>query len=78
VLPLLGSGFVPTGSMPAGLEWFAENQPFTPFIESVRGLLLGTPLGWNPALAIGWSVVIAVAGYVWSMALYERKSVRGA
>ena len=78
VLPLLGSGFVPTASMPAGLEWFAENQPFTPFIESVRGLLLGTPLGWNPALAVGWSIVIAVAGYVWSMALYERKSVRGA
>ena len=78
VLPLLGSGFVPTASMPAGLEWFAENQPFTPFIESVRGLLLGTPLGWNPALAVGWSIVIAVGGYVWSMALYERKSVRGA
>jgi ABC-2 type transport system permease protein len=76
VLPLLGSGFVPTGSMPGWLQWFAQYQPFTPFIETVRGLLLGTPLGWNPALAIGWSAVIAVAGYVWSMAIYERKSVR--
>jgi ABC-2 type transport system permease protein len=76
LLPMLGSGFVPTESMPAGLQWFAQYQPFTPFIESIRGLLLGTPLGWNPMLGIGWCVVIAVAGYAWSMAIYERKSVR--
>ncbi|PRY70629.1 ABC-2 type transport system permease protein [Glaciihabitans tibetensis] len=75
-LPFLGSGFVPTGSMPAWMEWFAQYQPFTPFIETLRGLLLGTPLGWYPVLAIGWCVVIAVAGYVWSMLIYERKSVR--
>ena len=41
-LPFLGSGFVPTDSMPTGLRWFAEYQPFTPFIDTVRGLLLGT------------------------------------
>ena len=76
VLPLLGSGFVPTASMPTWLQWFAQSQPFTPMIETVRGLLLGTPLGWNPVLAIGWSLVIAVAGYVWSMVIYNRKSVR--
>jgi ABC-2 type transport system permease protein len=76
LLPFLSSGFVPTESMPAGLEWFAQYQPFTPFIETIRGLLLDTPLGWNPVLAIGWCVVITVAGYAWSMAIYERKSVR--
>jgi ABC-2 type transport system permease protein len=76
LLPFLGSGFVPTDSMPGWMQWFADYQPFTPFIETIRGLLLGTPLGWNPALAIGWCVVIAVAGYAWSMAIYERKSVR--
>ena len=76
LLPFIGSGFVPTDSMPAGLQWFAEYQPFTPFIETIRGLLLGTPLGWNPALAVGWCIVIAVAGYVWSIVIYERKSVR--
>lgn len=76
VLPLLGSGFVPTDSMPAWLQGFAQYQPFTPFIETLRGLLLGTPLGWNPALAIGWCIVIVVIAYVWSTALYERKSVR--
>jgi ABC-2 type transport system permease protein len=76
LLPLLGSGFVPTASMPGWLQWFAEYQPFTSFIETVRGLLLGAPLGWNPVLAIGWCLVIAVAGYAWSMVIYERKSVR--
>jgi ABC-2 type transport system permease protein len=75
LLPFLGSGFVPTDSMPVWLQWFAQYQPFTPFIETIRGLLLGTPLDWNPVLAIGWCVVIAVAGYAWSMAIYERKSV---
>ncbi|MDJ0376734.1 ABC transporter permease [Cryobacterium sp. PH31-L1] len=75
VLPLLGSGFVPTESMPVWLQWFAQYQPFTPFIETIRGLLLGTPLGWNPLFTIGWCTVIVVASYVWSRALYERKSV---
>ncbi len=76
VLPLLGSGFVPTDSMPEWLRWFAQYQPFTPFIESIRGLLLGTPLGWYPLLSVVWAIVIAIGGYSWSMANYERKSVR--
>jgi ABC-2 type transport system permease protein len=76
LLPMLGSGFVPTDSMPGWLQWFAQYQPFTPFIEAIRGLLLGTPLNWNPVLAIGWCIVITVAGYIWSMVNYERKSVR--
>jgi len=76
LLPFLGSGFVPTGSMPVWLQWFAQYQPFTPFVETLRGLLLGTPLGWNPVLAIGWCVLISAAGYAWSLAIYERKSVR--
>ena len=76
ILPLLGSGFVPTGSMPTWLQGFAEYQPFTPFIESIRGVLLGTPLELSVPLAIGWSVALGLAGYIWSMVLYERKSVR--
>ena len=75
-LPLLGSGFVPTGSLPSGLRWFAEHQPFTAFIETLRGLLLGTPLGWNPVLTVVWCVVLVAAGVAWAMALYERRSVR--
>src|SRR5918995_3066408 len=45
LLPFLGSGFVPTDSMPTALGWFAEYQPFTPVIETVRGLLMGTSVG---------------------------------
>jgi ABC-2 type transport system permease protein len=75
-LPLLGSGFVPVASLPAGLRWFAEHQPFTPFIETLRSLLLGTPLGSEALLTVGWCVVIAATGFVWSVAIYERRSVR--
>ncbi|MFD3446417.1 ABC transporter permease [Microbacteriaceae bacterium 4G12] len=76
LLPFIGSGFVPTESMPGWLQGFAQYQPFTPFIETTRGLLLGTPLDWYPPFAIGWCIVLAIGGYVWSIAIYERKSVR--
>ena len=74
ILPLLGSGFVPTGSMPEWLQGFARHQPFTPFIESIRGLLMGgsTPL----VAAIAWAIALTVIGYIWAMVLSERKSVR--
>lgn len=75
ILPMLGSGFVPTSSMPVWMQGFAQYQPFTAFIETVRALLLGTPLGNNGWLALGWAIAIAVAGYIWSKAIYERKSV---
>lgn len=75
LLPMLGSGFVPTESMPGPLRVFAEWQPFTPIIEAIRSLLLGTPMGLNGWLALGWCVVIVVTGYVWALALYNRKSV---
>jgi ABC-2 type transport system permease protein len=39
ILSLLGIAFVPTHTMPVGLRWFAEYQPFTPVIQTVRGLL---------------------------------------
>ena len=45
LLPFLSSGFVPTDSMPAGLAWFAEHQPFTPIIETLRAFLEGTHAG---------------------------------
>jgi ABC-2 type transport system permease protein len=72
ILPFLSSGFVPTDSMPDGLSWFAENQPFTPLIETVRGLLLGTPIGNSGLLAIGWCALISVVGFVWARRLYDR------
>jgi ABC-2 type transport system permease protein len=76
LLPFLGSGFVPTDSMPAGLRWFAENQPFTPIIETVRGLLLGTPIGNDALLAVAWCVGIGVASYLWAKRLFIRRTAR--
>ena len=72
LLPFFGSGFVPTASMPEPLRAFAQNQPFTPMIEAIRGLLLGTPVGNSALLAIAWSVGFAVVGYLWAMRRYDR------
>jgi len=72
LLPFLGSGFVPTHSMPTGLRSFAEYQPFTPIIETLRGLLLGTPIGSSGLLAVAWSVGIGLVGYLWAKRLFNR------
>ncbi|MGI5129127.1 ABC transporter permease [Pseudonocardia sp. CA-107938] len=73
LLPFLSSGFVPTDAMPGWLAAFAEHQPFTPMIETVRALLAGTPVaGADLAAAVGWSLAIAAAGYGWARSRYER------
>jgi len=76
LLPFLGSGFVPTESMPGPLRWFAENQPFTPWTETLRGLLTGSPVGNSGWLAIAWCVVITLGGYLWALRLYNSRSTR--
>jgi ABC-2 type transport system permease protein len=72
LLPFLGSGFVPTDSMPTGVRWFAENQPFTPIMQTLRGLLTGSPIGSSAVLAVAWCVGIGLAGYLWAKRLYNR------
>ena len=69
-------GFVLTASMPAAVRWFAEYQPFTPVIDTARGLLTGGPIGHNAALAIAWSLAIALGSYLWARALFSRDPVR--
>jgi ABC-2 type transport system permease protein len=76
LLPFLGSGFVLTASLPIAIRWFADYQPFTPFTETLRGLLLGSPIGTSALVAICWSVGITVFGYVWAMKLYDRDPSR--
>src|SRR5262245_11946351 len=71
-LPVLGSGVGPAESMPAGVRWFAEHQAFPPIIETLRGLLLGPPIGNNAAIAFAWCIGIAMIGYVWARALFGR------
>ncbi len=76
ILPLLGSGFVPTASMPPWMQWFAEVQPFTPFTETVRALLFATPLGMSGWLTLAWCAGITIVSWLWARRLYERKSLR--
>ncbi len=76
ILPFLGSGFVPTDTMPVALRWFAEYQPFTPIIETLRGLLMGTPIGSSAALAIAWCAGITVVCFQWARRTYNRDPVR--
>ncbi len=76
VLPFVSSAFVPTGSMPAGARWFARNQPFTPVIQTLRGLLTGTPIGHNAIVAGAWCVGLGAVGYLWARARYDRNPAR--
>ena len=76
ILPFLGSGFVLTQSMPTAIRWFAEYQPFTPVINTVRGLLIGGPIGNNAVIAIAWSAAIALGSYLWARKLFSRDPVR--
>ncbi|WP_447040509.1 ABC transporter permease [Streptomyces sp. DSM 118878] len=74
MLPFVGSGFVPVESMPAGLRWFAEHQPYTPVMDAFRGLLAGSPDGPDVLLAIGWCVVIGLTGHLWARRLYRTRA----
>ena len=73
ILPFLGSGFVPVASMPAGLRWFAENQPFTPITNTVRTLLGNQHVGSAATTALVWCLVITAASYLWARCLYNRR-----
>ncbi|WP_017596293.1 ABC transporter permease [Nocardiopsis potens] len=71
-LPFLGSGFVPTETLPAGLRWFVEYQPFTPLTETLRALLTGGGAGDSWTAAVAWCAGITLVSYVWAKRLYNR------
>ena len=70
LLPFLSSGFVPTDSMPTGLAWIAEHQPFTPIIDTLRACLEGSSPGSAGWWAVGWCVLITLASYLWARRLF--------
>lgn len=76
MLPFLGSGLVATETMPVGLRQFAEYQPFTPITETVRGLLMGTEIGINGWVSLGWCAVIGLGGYAWSRSIFRKQAAR--
>ncbi|KDN83960.1 ABC transporter permease [Kitasatospora cheerisanensis] len=73
VLPLISSAFVPLHSMPGWFQPIAQYQPFTPAIETLRGLLLGTHIGNNWWIALLWCAALTVLGYAWSRAQFDRE-----
>jgi ABC-2 type transport system permease protein len=71
-LPYVSSAFVPPETMPSVLHGFADNQPITPMIETIRALLMGTPAGDSAGAAFAWFAAIAVVSFVASMSLFRR------
>ncbi|MEU1046890.1 ABC transporter permease [Streptomyces sp. NPDC005897] len=71
-LPLISSTFVPIDAMPGWFQPIAEYQPFTPAIETLRGLLLGTEIGHNGWLALAWCLALSTLGYFWSKSVFNR------
>jgi ABC-2 type transport system permease protein len=74
LLPFVSSAVVPAAKMGEGIRQFAEYQPFTPIIESLRGLLAGTPSGGYAAAALAWCAGIALVGYLWSRATFSKRA----
>jgi ABC-2 type transport system permease protein len=74
MLPFLSSAFVPADSMGPGIRQFAEYQPFTPIIETLRGLLAGAPSGGHAVVALAWCAGIALAGYLWALAMFKQRA----
>jgi ABC-2 type transport system permease protein len=72
LLPFLSSAFVPTDSMPTGLAWVAEHQPFTPIIETLRAFLEGRDPGADVWWAIGWCVLVTVLCFRWAGRVFGR------
>jgi ABC-2 type transport system permease protein len=74
LLPFLSSAIVPADTMGAGVRQFAEHQPFTPIIETLRGLLTGSPAAGDAIAAIAWCVGIGLVGYLWALSTFERRA----
>lgn len=76
-LPYLSSAFVPTGTMPAPLRAVADHQPVTPVIETLRGLLMGTPIGTGGWLALAWFGPVLAGSYLAAKFLFGRRAFTG-
>jgi ABC-2 type transport system permease protein len=72
-LPFISSAFVPTDSMPAPVRAFAEHQPVTSIVNTLRELFAGQPLGSDLWVALAWCVGLLVAAYALAMSTYHRK-----
>ncbi|MGV9819508.1 ABC transporter permease [Nocardia xishanensis] len=74
MLPFFSSAIVPAEKMGPGLRQFAEYQPFTPIIETLRGLLVGTPNTGDAITAIAWCAGIALVGFLWARSTFSKRA----
>jgi ABC-2 type transport system permease protein len=72
-LPFISSAFVPTESMPGPVAWFAENQPVTSVVNTVRALFTQEPVGGDIWVALAWLIGILVVAYAFAIAIYRRR-----
>ena len=72
-LPFISSAFVPTGTMPGPVAWFAEHQPVTAVVDTIRSLFAQEPVGGDIWIALAWLVGILVVAYAFAVAIYRRK-----
>lgn len=72
-LPFVSSAFVPTDNMPGPVRWFADHQPVTPIVNTIRGLFAGQPVGGEIWVALAWCGGILVIAYILALAAYRRK-----
>jgi ABC-2 type transport system permease protein len=72
-LPFISSAFVPTETMPPVVAWFAENQPVTPIVNTIRDLFAQQPVGNDIWIALAWCVGILVVAYLLAMSIYRRR-----
>ena len=72
-LPFISSAFVPTDTMPTVVRAFAENQPVTSIVNTIRSLLSCQPVGNDIWIALTWCVGIMVVAYIFAMRVYQRR-----
>ena len=72
-LPFVSSAFVPTATMPGPVAWFAENQPVTPIVDTLRALLAAEPVGPGIWTALAWLTGILALAYAAAVSIYRRK-----
>lgn len=74
-LIFLSSGFTPVDNMHPALRWFAENQPMTPIIETMRSLLTNGNIGDSAGIAVVWCIGLLIASYALALRIYKTKTI---
>ncbi|GAB2455583.1 ABC transporter permease [Xylanimonas ulmi] len=73
-LPFLSSAFVPTGTMPGPVRWFAQHQPVTAIVDALRAIFAGEPVGAAIWIALGWLGAVLIVGYACATLAYRRRT----